>query len=65
MDNVDDLHDLMEKLESASGYMLTVSILDKDGKLNHRMIMKDFLKSDMLPSHFQIKKLLIKNLEED
>ena len=56
------LEDLIEKLKTADGYMLTISILNKE-TIEHSLITNNFRKIDMIPAHKLIKDLIIKELE--
>ena len=58
-----DLRTIIEKLATTEGYMLSVSLLDKNGKIDHHIINDNFPFIDMLPSHGEIKNLIISNLE--
>jgi hypothetical protein len=60
-----ELAELTEKLKVATGYMVTISILTEAGKIEHSLLTNNFPKVDMLLSHNYVKKLIIKNLEED
>lgn len=54
--------ELIEKLKSADGYMLSISILNAD-KIEHSVITNHFRRDDMLPSHKETKELIVKELE--
>ena len=58
-----DLNELMEKLKTAQGYQLGISILNKKGNLEHNLVTKEFPKVDMLSSLAEIRKLVLKDLE--
>lgn len=56
------LEELIEKLKSADGYMLTISILNNNS-IEHSIITNNFRRIDMLPSHKETKELIVKELE--
>ena len=58
-----DLREVIEKLEVAKGYMVTVSLLDDKSTIEHILVTEDFQLLDMLPSHEETRKLIIKQLE--
>lgn len=55
--------ELLERLENSRGYMLTISMLTLENKLEHTLITEGFPKLDMLPSLQEVKQLIIKELE--
>lgn len=59
-----DLRDVIEKLEVAPGYMLSVSLIDSEKNIEHILITENFQLLDMLPSHEQAKGLIVKELEQ-
>jgi hypothetical protein len=65
MENKEELQKLIDLLDLAKGYMLTVSVLNDDQTISHSLITENFLKLDMLPSHQKTKELIIENLEEE
>lgn len=56
------LNNLIKKLDSAEGYLITYTTRNKD-KLEHSFITYHFDKVDILPSHKRTKELLIQELE--
>jgi len=58
------LEELVEKLNTADGYMLTISILNNN-EIEHSIITNNFKKIDMMPSHKETRELIIKELETD
>lgn len=58
------LEDLVEKLKVADGYMLSISILNKE-TIEHSLVTNNFRKIDMIPAHKLIKDLIIKELESE
>lgn len=57
------LREIIEKLEIAEGYMLCVSLLDKNRQIENVLITEKFELVDMLPSHGETRKLIIEQLE--
>ena len=59
-----DLRDIIQKLEKAKGFMLSVSIPTEDGKRIENFLMTEqFNPLDMLVCHHEIKSLIINELE--
>lgn len=59
-----ELRDLIDSLSDANGYMITASVLDNKGNIVHELITDKFPLLDMLPSHAECKKLIVKYLEQ-
>lgn len=59
-----NLDELVEKVKTAEGYMVSVSLKTGD-KIEHALITENFPKIDMLPAHNRLKELIVENLEED
>lgn len=55
--------DIIEKVNTSKGYMLTLTVIGEDNKLEHFLDTETFPKLDMLISLAHIKELIIKNLE--
>ncbi len=60
---MDELDELTKLLKKARGYQLTVSIMDRNGRLDHRLMTKEFPSVDMLRSHVKTKELIVEDLE--
>ena len=58
-----ELREVIKKLETAPGYMLAVTFMDKKGKLDHTMITEKFNTSDMFIHLNNIKKLVDAEIE--
>jgi len=56
--------DLQKELKDAKGYLLEVTVYTKDNKLIHSFISDNFPRVDMLRSHHEIEKLLVKDLKD-
>lgn len=58
-----DLDTLFAEIKAAKGFMVGITLLDKDDKLRHYFNTSNFPKVDILRSHSQVKELAIKELE--
>lgn len=56
---------LKKVMEESKGYLVSVTLLNTEGKLEHHLLSKEFPYLDMLKSHKKQKDLIIKRLEED
>jgi len=58
-----ELRELIETLQTAKGYMISATVLGKNNDLTHHLIYDKFQLLDLLPSHNEIKKLIVNELE--
>jgi hypothetical protein len=59
------IEEVFAQLDSAEGYMITVSILKtKGGDIDHFLFTEKFPTVDMLPSHGEVERLVIAELKK-
>ncbi len=59
-----DVKTLFEKLQDAEGFMITASLIDSKGKIDHFLILDKYNIEDVNPSHEEIKKLINKTFKK-
>ena len=59
-----DLREVIKKLETAKGFMFAVSVPTEDGKrIDNFLVTEHFNPLDMLPCHYEIRSLIVTELE--
>ena len=59
-----NLREIIERLETSTGFMLGVSFVAENNKIDHILITDNFQTNDMLASNNYVRELIIKELEK-